>query len=110
GEPCILGRLGCEVTSLNDTRGVFNRTIDPVSDPLILLQKVVRGKECDIGLAFDCDGDRLVILDSEGRKRSGDYMLTLALAQILPASKAKKVVVSVDTTQAVDELVGGFGG
>jgi len=108
--PSILARLGCEVTSLNDTPGVFNRTIDPVSDPLTLLQKVVNRKECDIGLAFDCDGDRLVILDSEGRKRSGDFMLTLALAQILPTMKAKKVVVSVDTTQAVDELVKGFGG
>ena len=108
--PSILARLGCEVTSLNDTPGVFNRTIDPVSDPLTLLQKVVNRKECDIGLAFDCDGDRLVILDSEGRKRSGDFMLALAFAQILPTLKAKKVVVSVDTTQAVDELVEGFGG
>jgi len=108
--PPILARLGCEVTSLNDTPGVFNRMIDPVSDPLTLLHKIVREKECDIGLGFDCDGDRLVILDSEGSKRSGDFMLTLALAQILPTLKAKKVAVSVDTTQAVDELVKGFGG
>jgi len=108
--PEILARLGCEVTSLNDTPGVFNRMIDPVSDPLVLLQKIVKAKGCDIGLAFDCDGDRLVILDPQGRKRSGDFMLTMALGEALQASREKRVVVSVDTTQAVEELVKGLGG
>ncbi len=108
--PSILASLGCEVTSLNDTPGVFNRMIDPISDNLTLLQKIVKKKGCDIGLGFDCDGDRLVILDSEGRKRSGDYMLTMALGEILPTMKERDIVISVDTTQAVDELVKSLGG
>ena len=98
----LLRRLGCEVTSVNDTPGVFSRRIDPTADGLELLRRLVKAKDCDIGLAFDCDGDRLVIVDSAGRKRAGDYMLTLALAQLLAESKEENVVVSVDTTQAVD--------
>ena len=100
----LLTRLGCRVTSVNDSYGVFNRKVDPVTDDLDLLRKVVKQKGCDIGLAFDCDGDRLVIVDSAGRKRTGDLMLTLALSELLPATGEKKVVVSVDTTQAVDDI------
>ena len=97
-------RLGCDVTSMNDSYGVFERRVDPVADELELLRKTVKQKGCDIGLGFDCDGDRLVIVDSSGRKRTGDYMLTLALAESLESTGEKEVVVSVDTTQAIDDV------
>jgi len=100
----LLSRLGCEVSSMNDSYGVFNRRVDPVADDLTLLCKVVREKGCDVGLGFDCDGDRLVIVDSAGKKRTGDYMLTLALSAMLDRTGEKKVVVSLDTTRAVDDV------
>ncbi|MDE1853159.1 MAG: hypothetical protein KGI38_05340 [Thaumarchaeota archaeon] len=100
----LLRRLGCEVSSMNDSYGVFARRVDPVADELALLRKVVKEKGCDIGLGFDGDGDRLVIVDSSAKKRTGDYMLTLALSELLAGTGEKKVVVSLDTTQAVDEV------
>ncbi len=100
----LLTRLGCKVASLNDSYGVFNRRVDPVADDLTLLRKLVKQNGCDVGLGFDCDGDRLVIVDSAGKKRTGDFMLTLALSEILEESGEKKVVVSLDTTQAVDDI------
>lgn len=106
----LLGRVGCEVYSINDAPGVFSRRIDPVADDLLLLRRRVREKNCDIGLGFDCDGDRLVIVDAVGKKRSGDYMLTLALSELLEETGEKKVVISMDTTQAVDDVVGKLGG
>lgn len=105
----LLERMGCAVTSLNDSLGVFTRRVDPVADELALLRKTVKEKGCDIGLGFDCDGDRLVIVDCEGRKRTGDYMLTLALSELLARTGEKKVVVSLDTTQAVDDVAGKLG-
>jgi len=105
----LLGQLGCEVTSMNDSYGVFDRKVDPVADELGLLRKTVRQKGCDVGLGFDGDGDRLVIVDSSGRKRTGDFMLTLALSEMLAETGEKKVVVSVDTTQAVDDVAKGAG-
>jgi len=105
----LLGKLGCIVTAVNDTPGLFNRRIDPTLDELYLLRQIVTAKQCDIGLGFDCDGDRLVIVDDAGFKRTGDFMLTLALSQLLPASREKCVVVSMDTTQAVDEVAGESG-
>ena len=100
----ILTRIGCDVTPVNDSDGVFARRIDPVADDLALLRRTVREKRCAIGLGFDCDGDRLVIVDSDGEKRTGDHMLTLALSALLARTGERRVVVSLDTTQAVDDV------
>ncbi|MGP8124487.1 MAG: phosphomannomutase [Nitrososphaerales archaeon] len=106
----LLGRLGCEVDTVNDAAGVFSRRIDPVADDLSVLRRLVRERGCDIGLGFDCDGDRLVIVDAAGRKRSGDFMLAFAISELLEETGEKKVVVSLDTTQAIDDVVRKAGG
>ena len=108
--PQILRALGCEVSTIGDTHGIFSRTIDPTNDPLEVLCKAVKKEGADVGFAFDCDGDRLALVDSEGRARTGDYMLTLAIKEALPRVTPKDVVVSVDTTQAIDEVVRQSGG
>jgi phosphomannomutase len=105
----LLTKLGCAVSSMNDSYGIFNRRVDPVADDLVLLRKAVKDKGCDIGLGFDCDGDRLVVVDSAGRKRTGDYMLTLALSSMLERTGEKKVAVSMDTTRGVDDVAKKFG-
>ncbi len=106
----LLRKLGCEVCSVNDAAGVFSRRVDPVADELTVLRRLVRERGCDIGLGFDCDGDRLVIVDAAGRKRNGDFMLTFAVSELLEETGETKVVVSLDTTQAIDDIVGRAGG
>lgn len=106
----LFGMLGCEVDTINDAAGVFSRKIDPSIDDLLTLRHVVKERDCDIGLGFDCDGDRLVVVDGEGQKRSGDFMLTFAISELLEETKERKVVVSLDTTQAIDDVVEGSGG
>jgi phosphomannomutase len=108
--PSVLRALGCEVHTIGDARGIFTRTIDPTVDPLDSLCETVKMRGADVGFAFDCDGDRLVVVDDQGKKRSGDFMLTLALKEAFQTLKQKDVVVSVDTTQAVDEVVRDAGG
>jgi phosphomannomutase len=108
--PSVLRAAGCEVFTLNDTPGDFSRAIDPFKADLSLLGRVVTARGCHLGLAFDCDGDRLVLVDGDGKKRSGDFMLTLALNELLASTEEKRVVVSADTTVAVDELVQRFRG
>jgi phosphomannomutase len=106
----LLTRLGCEVRSVNDSYGIFSRKVDPVADDLGVLRRLVKDRKSDIGLAFDGDGDRLVVVDGIGRKRTGDFMLTLALAEMLAETGEKDVVVSLDTTQAVDDVAKRRGG
>ena len=90
----LLGKLGCGVCSINDVAGVFSRRVDPVADELTTLRRLVRERGCDIGLAFDCDGDRLVIVDAAGLKRSGDFMLTFAISELLEETRETRVVVT----------------
>ncbi len=108
--PAILRSLGCKVSTIGDTRGIFSRTIDPTNDPLEVLCKAVKKEGADAGFAFDCDGDRLALVDSQGKARTGDFMLTLAVKEALEKGAGKDVVVSVDTTQAIDEVVKAYGG
>jgi len=108
--PAILRALGCRVSTIGDSPGFFARTIDPTNDPLDLLCKTVKKEDADVGFAFDCDGDRLALVDSSGRARTGDYMLTLAIKEALQSMTKKDVVVSVDTTQAIDVVVEEAGG
>ncbi|MGD1054871.1 MAG: hypothetical protein ABR867_02175 [Nitrososphaerales archaeon] len=106
----LLRKLGCEVCSVNDVAGVFSRRVDPVAAELTSLSRLVRARDCDIGLGFDCDGDRLVIVDAAGRKRTGDFMLTFAISELLEETGETRVVVSLDTTQAIDDVLGRAGG
>ena len=108
--PAILRALGCDLSVIGGTPGVFSRRVDPTNDDLELLTKTVREKHCDVGFAFDCDGDRLVLVDGGGTKRTGDYMLTLAIKEILPGLQDRSVVVSTDTSQAIDDVVSELGG
>jgi phosphomannomutase len=108
--PPILEGVGCGVKVIGGTRGIFSRTIDPTNDDLRLLCETVRKEGLDAGFAFDCDGDRLVLVDGEGEKRTGDFMLALAIKKLLPDLENRTVVVSVDTTRAVDEVVSQLGG
>jgi phosphomannomutase len=103
--PGLLSRQGCKVVSLLDSPGQFPRTIDPTADPLELLNYTVRKESCDVGFAFDCDADRLVIVDAEGHKLSGDMTLLICLQYFLENSRNRNVAISVDTTLAAESLI-----
>jgi phosphomannomutase len=108
--PAILEGVGCRMKVIGGTEGIFSRTIDPTNDDLRTLTETVRREELDVGFAFDCDGDRLVMVDDRGEKKSGDFMLALALKNLLPNLENKSVVISVDTSRAVEDVVSQAGG
>jgi phosphomannomutase len=106
----LLEYQGCTTHSVNDTSGVFSRTIDPTIDPLTLLSEIVVSDACDAGFAFDCDADRLVIVDQAGRKLTGDATLLVCLRQFLENTRNRNVAISVDTSQAAEDLVNEYNG
>jgi phosphomannomutase len=96
--PELFSRTGAEVFCLNGNPGIFTRKIDPTQDQLRELSKVMVKTGCEIGFAFDCDGDRLQVLDCRGRKLPPDYALLAALSTVPPGGS---VAISVDTSDAV---------
>jgi phosphomannomutase len=65
--------------------GTFpNHIANPLeSKNLVDLQKVVSDKNCDVGIAFDGDGDRAVLIDEKGEPLTGTVMTALLAEYIL---------------------------
>jgi phosphomannomutase len=108
--PYIISYQGSEVHALHGTPGIFPRLIDPTADPLTALSHLVATDSCDVGFAYDCDADRLVIVDGEGRKLSGDATLLICLRYFLENTRNRQIVVSVDTSLAAEDLVREYNG
>ncbi|MGA2875147.1 MAG: hypothetical protein ABSE82_06355 [Nitrososphaerales archaeon] len=108
--PNLISSQGCSVHSIHGTPGIFPRIIDPTVDPLTALSNMVVSTECDVGFAFDCDADRLVIVDANGKKLNGDATLLACLKYFLENSRNRTVAISVDTTLAAEDLVREFNG
>ncbi len=100
--------MGAEVHAINMRAGAFNRIVDPTEDPLSGLSEEVVGRECDVGFAFDGDGDRLVVMGADGTKLPPDAIF--ALMALETVRKGETVTVSVDTSSAVADIVRSKGG
>lgn len=108
--PSIISQQGCVVHSIHATPGIFPRIIDPTADPLTALSNIVVDSTCDVGFAFDCDADRLVIVDAQGKKLNGDATLLICLRYFLENSRNRNVAVSADTSLAAEDLVREYNG
>ena len=105
----IFKELGCEVVTINGSAGVFLREMDPTRDKLEGLSEAVRASCGDMGVAYDCDADRVVFVDNEGVKLNSDYVLLIYLKYLADSHLMKDVVVSLDTSLGVEDLVEGAG-
>jgi len=77
----LLRRLGFDVVTAGDAPDGQNINLDCGSTHPGRLAAVVVAKGCRLGVAFDGDGDRAILIDAEGRIVDGDaVMLMLALA------------------------------
>ena len=47
------------------------------------LKETVASEGCDLGFAFDGDGDRIGLIDSQGRVLWGDQMMVILASEVL---------------------------
>ena len=99
----VLTKIGCDVKAINDVYGISSRTPDPTSDELADLRNMVISSKCDVGFAFDLDGDRLVVVDKNGQKLNPDTTLLLCISKAIEMG-VKNIVINTDTSNAVKEL------
>jgi phosphomannomutase len=84
---------------------------DPSQDAnLADLRALVLGKQLDFGVAFDGDGDRIGVIDGQGRAIAGDRLLALFAARLLGNSPGATIVADVKTSQAVFDHIAQAGG
>ena len=73
--PRVLRRLGFEVIALNADPNGRNINDHCGSTHPEGLQRVVRERACPLGVAFDGDGDRAILVDANGDVADGDAVL-----------------------------------
>jgi phosphomannomutase len=88
-----------------------NHHPDPtVPENLVDLQRVVAEQGCDLGIAFDGDGDRIGVVDGQGRIVWGDQILLLLARDVLARHKGAPIIADVKSSQVLFDGVAAAGG
>lgn len=84
---------------------------DPtVPENLEQLQAAVAAEGCDLGIAFDGDGDRIGVIDGQGRILWGDQLLSIYARDLLLARPGATVIADVKASQVLFDEVARHGG
>jgi phosphomannomutase len=84
---------------------------DPtVPENLKQLIEVVKSVKADVGIAFDGDGDRIGVVDGEGRIIWGDQVLLLLARDVIQHNPGATVIADVKSSQALFDEIAQVGG
>lgn len=96
--PNVFRELGAEVIEVASRPDGFNINQECGSTSPELLQRTVREQGADLGIAFDGDGDRLVMIDEQGNIIDGDQILYVIAKHRLAKEKLFGGVVGTQMT------------
>lgn len=91
--PSVMRELGAEVIEIGTRPDGLNINEKCGATDIQALQKVVLEAGADVGLAYDGDGDRLIMVDHLGNKVDGDQILFIIAREALRAGKLQGGVV-----------------
>tara|TARA_R110000772_G_scaffold267933_2_gene393243 strand:- start:12571 stop:13956 length:1386 start_codon:yes stop_codon:yes gene_type:complete len=99
---------------------MLNETIDgtfPAHHPdptveknLAQLKDAVAANGCDLGIAFDGDGDRIGVVDGQGRVLWGDQLLAILARDVLAAHPGATIIADVKTSTVFFDEIERLGG
>jgi len=99
--PEVLRKIGCEVIELDCNLDHSFPKYNPNPEDLKMLQeisKVVKENQADVGFGFDGDGDRVGVIDNNGKEIFSDKIGLIIARNLAPNHKKKKFVVDVKST------------
>ena len=109
----LLRQLGCEVEELYcDIDGRFPHHFPDPTIPSYLNDLITRVKEtgADVGIGYDGDGDRIGVVDGQGRITWGDQLLILFSREILKDRRGATFVADVKCSQNLFDDIEKHGG
>lgn len=87
--PKVYERLGAEIITIGTGPNGLNINENIGSTHPELLQETVVREKADIGLAFDGDADRLIVVDEKGQVIDGDRTICICARMLKEAGKLK---------------------
>ena len=109
----IFKKLGCEVTELYcEPDGRFpNHHPDPtLPEAMEELTRKVKEIKADFGVGYDGDGDRIGVVDDQGKLLWGDQLMIVFARDILPANPGATIISEVKASKLLYEEVRRLGG
>jgi phosphomannomutase len=103
---------GKHVLQYETVDGTFpNHHPDPtVPENLAQLQALVKRENCDLGIAFDGDGDRIGVVDGQGRILWGDQLMTVWARGVIERKPGATIIADVKASQVLFDEVKRMGG
>ena len=84
---------------------------DPtVEKNLDQLKTLVAENGCDLGFGFDGDGDRIGVIDGQGRVLWGDQIMVLLAREVLADEPGATIIADVKASQAFFDAISEMGG
>src|SRR5215831_10631904 len=84
---------------------------DPtIPENLLQLQDAVARERCDLGIAFDGDGDRIGVVDSQGRILWGDQLMVVLAREVLTRHPGAPILADVKASQVLFDEIARMGG
>ncbi len=111
--PRLLRMLGCEVTELYcEVDGTFPHHHPDPSQPENLADLIaeVKRQQADLGLAFDGDGDRIGVIDPDGRIIWPDRQMMLYAADVLGEHPGAPIIFDVKCSRHLARVIREHGG
>lgn len=96
--PDVFDELGAEVVALAVDPDGFNINDGCGSTSPMALQAAVLAHKADLGIAFDGDGDRVIMVDHTGQVRDGDELLYAIVSDAVMAGRFRGGVVGTQMT------------
>jgi len=97
--PELFTRLGATVYAIGTRPTGRNINVDCGSQHTERLAALVKSKRCHLGIAFDGDGDRVIMVDEKGGHIDGDHIIAL-LSRALKKQRRLKNNIAVITVMA----------
>lgn len=77
---------------------------------LVQLQETVAAGKCDLGIAFDGDGDRIGVVDGKGNILWGDQLLVILARDVLQSLPGATIIADVKASQVLFDEIARMGG
>jgi len=111
--PLIAKKIPCQIVPLFfKLDGNFpNHPSNPFEPGALdkLIKKVIKEK-ADLGVFFDGDADRIVLVDEKGEPLFGDLQILLLAKEVLEKNPGSAIIYKVDQSKSVPELIKKMGG